>query len=319
MGFVDLHCDSIWEVMEKGGSLRNKGGHLSLERMKEAGYTLQTFAMFVQLERYPQAYEQCMAMIRTFHREMEQNGDLIRPVYTYEDILQNQAEGRMSALLSLEEGEVCQGDVEHLRRFYEQGARMMTLTWNFPNSLGWPNTVRGSRFGVPEQEKGLTEQGVAFLEEMEQLGMIVDVSHLGDAGFAQVMEHTKKPVIASHSNARAVCPHVRNLTDAMIRQIAERGGVIGLNFCGDFVDPSESHGFASIVKLAEMANYLKQVGGIECVALGSDFDGIGPDVELRGCEDMPLLAEGFVKAGLTASEVEKICQENALRFLRENL
>ena len=319
MGFVDLHCDSIWGVMESGEALRSKGGHLSLERMKKAGYTLQTFAMFVQMERYPNTFEQCMAMIETYHRELEQNRDLIGPVFTYEDILRNQAEGRMSALLSLEEGEVCQGDVEHLRQFYELGARMMTLTWNFPNSLAWPNTVRGSRFGVPQTDKGLTERGIAFLEEMERLGMIVDVSHLGDAGFYQVMEHTTKPVIASHSNARTVCPHVRNLTDDMIRKIAERGGVIGLNFCGDFVDPAEKNAFASIEKLADMANYLKQVGGIECIALGSDFDGIGPGVELTGCQDMPLLAEGFARAGFTASEVEMICEGNALRFLRESL
>ena len=319
MGFVDLHCDSMLEVEAKGNSLRTKGGHLNLERMKEAGYTLQTFAMFVELEYYPNAYEQCMSMIRAYHKELEQNMDLIAPVYTYEDILKKRAEGKMSALLSLEEGEVCQGKVEYLRQFYELGARMMTLTWNFPNTLAWPNTVRGSRFGVPEVKQGLTEQGVEILCEMERLGMIVDVSHLGDAGFYQVMEHTKKPVIASHSNARAICPHVRNLTDDMIRRIAERGGVIGLNFCGNFVDDAEENAFATIEKLVGMTKYLKQVGGVECIALGSDFDGIGPEVELRGCEDMPLLVDGFRKAGFTAGEIEKICEGTALRMLRECL
>lgn len=319
MGFIDLHCDSILEVAEKGVSLRTKGGHLNLERMKQAGYTLQTFAMFVHLERYSNPYEQCMAMIKAYDKELEQNRDLIAPVYRYEDILKNQREGRMSALLSIEEGEVCQGKIEYLRLFYQKGARMMTLTWNFPNTLAWPNQVRGSRFGVAETKKGLTDRGIEFLSEMERLGMIVDVSHLGDAGFAQVMEHTGKPVIASHSNARTVCPHVRNLTDDMIRAIAERGGVIGLNFCGDFTDQSEQNAFASIEKLVAMAGYLKNTGGAECVALGSDFDGIGPEVELQGCQDMPLLRDGLKKGGFTSLEIEKICSGNAMRVFRECL
>ncbi len=319
MGFVDLHCDSMLEVSAEGASLRTKGGHLNLERMKEAGYILQTFAMFVELEQYPNAYEQCITMIQAYHRELEQNRDLIAPVYSYEDILNNQAQGKMSALLSLEEGEVCQGNAERLQELYELGARMMTLTWNYPNSLAWPNVVPGSRFGIPEREHGLTQQGIDILCEMERLGMIVDVSHLGDAGFYQVMAHTKRPVIASHSNARAVCPHVRNLQDDMIRMIAERGGVIGLNFCGNFTDAAEKNPFAAIEKLAAMAKYLRQVGGIDCIALGSDFDGIGPELELRGCEDMPLLADGLRKAGFTSKEIEKMCAGNALRMLRECL
>ena len=147
----------------------------------------------------------------------------------------------MSALLTGEEGEITMGNPDFLYFLYKLGMRMMTLTWNYENSLGFPNvrldkksSASSDRYCLSQNE-GLKEQGIVFLEEMERLGMIIDVSHLSDAGFYDVLEHTTKPFVASHSNARSVCPAVRNLTDDMVRRLAERGGITGINFCKEFL------------------------------------------------------------------------------------
>ena len=141
----------------------------------------------------------------------------------------------MSALLTIEEGGVCLGEIEKLREFYEAGARMLTLTWNYENELGHPAAMQGDHWkNYRANEKrplGLKERGFEFVAEMERLGMIVDVSHLSDDGFFDLCEHARKPFVASHSNSRAMCGHRRNLTDEMLRMLGDRGGVSGLNFC----------------------------------------------------------------------------------------
>ncbi len=322
MNFVDLHCDTICLVMNKGQNLRDSSGHLNLRRMKEAGYCLQTFAMFVPLRRTNAPCKLALDMIDAYQEQLRQNEDLIRPVYCWEEIQKNKKEGKMSALLSLEEGEICEGSLENLENFYRLGVRMMTFTWNYDNSLAAPNDVRGPGFGRPQLERGLTPKGLEFLARMEQLGIVVDVSHLGDRGFYDVCEHATKPFIASHSNARSVCGHVRNLTDDMLRKIGERGGVAGLNFCADFVDPEGESGkrtFSSLEYLVRHARHMANAGGIESVALGSDYDGIEDSLELSNCSKMPLLAEALKKGGFTESQVDKILSENAMRLFRELL
>lgn len=322
MNFVDLHCDTIWTVYGGKQHLRDGNGQLNLNRMKEANYCLQTFAMFVGLNGVDSPCKIAQEMIVSYYKELEMNQDIIAPVFSWKDIEKNRKTGLMSALLSLEEGEICEGNIENLRMFYDKGVRMMTFTWNFKNSLGSPNYVRTPDFGLPEVSDGLTLKGVEFLEEMEHLGIIVDVSHLGDKGFYDVYEHSKKPFIASHSNARAICPHVRNLTDDMLRKIGQRGGVAGLNFCAEFVDPKGELGgnaFASMKHLVSHVKYMTNVAGMESVALGTDYDGIERSVEIENCSQMPRLAEALKKEGFTESQVDGILWKNALRVLKEVL
>lgn len=322
MNFVDLHCDTIGTVMDGRQHLRDGKGHLNLNRMRKAGYSLQTFAMFVSLKKTEKPCQRALDMIDVYYEELRQNQDLIRPVYCWNDIEENQKKGLMSALLSLEEGEICEGSLANLRNFYRLGVRMMTFTWNYDNSLAAPNDVMRPDFGRPQLERGLTPKGLEFLSEMERLGIIADVSHLGDRGFYDVYTHAKKPFIASHSNARSVCGHVRNLTDDMLRKIGERGGVAGLNFCADFVDPRGEEGgnaFSSVEYLVAHARHMTDAGGIEAVALGTDYDGIGNSLELKDCSMMPVLAEGLKKGGFTESQVDKILWGNAMRVFRELL
>jgi len=175
---------------------------------------------------------------------------------------------------------------------------------------------------VPQTEKGLTGKGFEFLAEMERMHMIVDVSHLSDKGFWDIVEHGTRPFAASHSNCRALAPHTRNLTDEMIRALSERGGIAGLNYYAPFLDTDPTHpeNCRSTVELiAKHAGHYKQVGGAQMIALGSDFDGIDGPHQLENAAFLPLLADALRKEGFAEDEVEGIYYRNAMRFFEENL
>ena len=322
MQVVDMHCDTILELYkarERGEeiSLLDNDLHIDLKKMEAGDYFLQNFALFVDLKGTEDPFLTCVRMADLFYQVMEENRDRISPVTTWAEIERNWKEGRMSALLTLEEGEVCQGDPALLRTLYRLGARMMTFTWNYENSLAWP----GREGGLPETEKGLKERGFEILEEMEALGMIVDVAHLSDAGIWDVLRTAKKPFVASHSNARSLASHARNLTDEMIRAIAEKGGVIGINYYCNFLEdiPEGGRQISRISRMVEHMKHIRQVGGAGCIGLGSDFDGIYGEVEIGNSAGLPRLAEAMESAGFTAGEVEAVFHGNVLRLYREVL
>ena len=322
MKVVDMHCDTILELYkarERGEeiSLLDNDLHIDLKKMEAGDYFLQNFALFVDLKGTEDPFLTCVRMADLFYQVMEENRDRISPVTTWAEIERNWKEGRMSALLTLEEGEVCQGDPALLRTLYRLGARMMTFTWNYENSLAWP----GREGGLPETEKGLKERGFEILEEMEALGMIVDVAHLSDAGIWDVLRTAKKPFVASHSNARTLASHARNLTDEMIRAIAEKGGVIGINYYCNFLEdiPEGGRQISRISRMVEHMKHIRQVGGAGCIGLGSDFDGIYGEVEIGNSAGLPRLAEAMESAGFTAGAVEAVFHGNVLRLYREVL
>lgn len=327
MNIVDMHCDTLSKLYQakqerKPLALVENLLDIDLKRMKQAGSLCQNFAVFLDLAETDTPYHQAMEMIDLFEEEMAKNDSLIRQARSYQDMIQNRESGRMSALLTLEEGETCEGSIEKLHAFYDRGVRMMTLSWNHKNTLGYPNVDADTKtFYTPDTVHGLTEKGILFVEEMQKMGMIVDVSHMSDAGFYDVLKHTKKPFVASHSNARAVCPWVRNMTDDMIRRLAEKGGVMGLNFCMDFlIDTKGGERKTNYMEaVAKHASHIINVGGEECLGLGSDFDGIKRNEDLRGVETLPDLAKHFLKAGLSERQVDKIFSQNVLRVYKELL
>ncbi len=369
MKIVDMHCDTIseiWKARKNGREveLRENAMHVDLVRMKKSGYLLQNFALFVDKGSCVDPWENVCALYQVYEEELEKNKDWIAPVREYKDIAANEAAGKMSALLTVEEGSVCKGEKEKLHRLYDMGVRMLTLTWNYPNELGYPNLDRdGSRevwkmcrelrermqgrsaetadwkhmepaahkakvqeafdkfFYIPNVADGLTERGREFVMEMEQLGMIVDVSHLSDAAFYDVLECTKKPFVASHSNARSVCRNVRNLSDDMIRRLAERGGCMGLNFCADFLEEAavENANPGNVASVVRHAWHIVKQGGVEVLGLGTDFDGIDTHKELPGAQNMELLWDALHKSGFTQGELDKIFYANVLRVYRDTL
>lgn len=345
MRFVDLHCDTIvCEVMKSRGgkNLRsNPEGHLDLERMKKGGSLLQCLALFIPLisekcdyvsseltssdrhaglsgEKvaetarhynvdYTDPWKFFMEAADWFDREVAANPDMILPVKTSADIDKNIALNKMSALMTVEDGVPLEGDITRVDRMFERGVRMLTLTWNHENTLGFSNKY--------DPERGLKPFGLEALSRMNELGMIADVSHLSDAGFWDVANNTKKPFAASHSNAKALCGIYRNLTDDMLRALADKGGVTGLNFSADFlVDDSR---YTYVNDLVRHARYIADVAGVATVALGSDFDGIGCELEFADCAGLPMIEEALNRA-FTSREVDLITHGNALRVMRDN-
>ena len=331
MKVVDMHCDTIYEIYErrkKGQKINFKENdlHINLEKMEKGDYLLQNFALYTHLEKEQGPLEYAMRLMDVFYEEMEANAERIGVVRNWQDIERNRKEGRLSAMVTIEEGGGCQGELAYLRDFYRMGVRMMTLTWNFPNELGYPNRILTEDGRPPlcvaDTEHGLTEKGIDFVQEMERLGMIPDISHLNDAGIWDVFRYTKKPFVASHSNARALAGHPRNLTDEMIRTLAERGGVAGINFCASFLRDQEEGAEPIHSRCRDMVahmKHMKQVGGIGCIGLGSDFDGIRSIVEMGDCSGIQMLANEMEREGFTVGEIEAVFHGNVLRLYRELL
>ena len=251
---------------------------------------------------------------------MRKNKDKIHPVTTYDEIMENTHNGVMSALLTIEEGAVIHEDLSYLRNYYRLGVRMVALSWNHINGLTYPNFDMNDDthgYHTYDDVHGLTDAGKAYIKEMEDLGMIIDVSHMSDKCFYDVLDIVKKPFVASHSNARAVCPHARNMSDDMILKFAHRGGVMGLNYAAGFL--GENAEKSRIEDMVKHILYIKDLAGIDCIGLGSDFDGISQNLEMKNASYLPQLEKALKDAGLTTEEIEKVFYKNVLRVYREVL
>ena len=323
----DLHCDTLYELWKRkksglSASLRESDLAVDEKKLFRGGYTAQCFAAWVT-EKCENPYGACLEMIDIFCSEVGKSY-LLAPVCCYSDIEKNRNEGKISAILSLEDTAAIGTDMERLYTLYERGVRMIGLVWNYPNGVGYPNlnnNIPKNEFTnrTPNEKDGLTAFGCELIREMNRLGVVIDVSHLSDAGFYEVARISNKPFLASHSNSRAVCPHVRNLSDAMLKVLAECGGAVGINYCAAFRDSDTDRGN----KTAECAiRHIKHIGGLigcDHIALGSDFDGIPKGTEIDSADGMPKLVRALEKCGFSENEIEKITYKNALRVFRENL
>lgn len=307
MPFADLHCDTIDRIADSGVPLRDGAGlQLTLDKLRAAGSVLQCFALFVDLRRWPDPWARAMALADVYDRETAANADRLRPVLCAADLAAARREGRIASVLTIEEGGVFAGDPDRLRLAHRRGVRLVTLTWNHPNGLAAPNGRPG----------GLTEAGRRVLDELERLRIAVDVSHLGDDGFWDVARLARRPFCASHSSARALCGHPRDLTDPMLRAVADAGGVVGVNFYAPFLGPSPVTRTEDLVR---HVRHMLDVAGTDAVALGSDFDGIDCALELGDAAGLPRLARALRRAGLSETVVEKVCWRNAWDYLRRVL
>jgi len=311
MQIIDLHCDTMMHLIDQP-QLKLKKNNLSVDihKLKAGNGLAQFFALYIDLAEHPNALQRCLSMLDVFYQQIEANSADIALARNYQEMRVLQQAGKISAFLTIEEGGVLQGHLENLRNFYRLGVRLMTLTWNYPNEIGYPNCEK--RYQI----QGLTEFGQQVVHEMNSLGMIIDVSHLSDQGFYDVAHLSSKPFVASHSNARTVRDHGRNLTDEMIVLLARKGGVMGINFSGNFL------GGSAISKVEDMAAHIKhiyQVGGIDVLALGTDFDGIEYTLEIANMAEIHKLFEALSKNGFTANQIEKIAYKNALRVIQDCL
>ena len=330
MKIVDLHCDTLEVLLDRKlrgehYNLYKRDGHLDIERMLQSGYLAQCFAAFVHMGREKNPYERGRELAQLYKQFCSEYSPYIAPVHHYEDIINNKKNGLISAILTIEEGGVLEGSLDHLREFYESGVRMITLTWNYPNEIGFPGCLEEkplpevdiANWKVTGAYPGLTGKGIEIVEMMEERGIIVDVSHLSDAGFWDVAAITKKPFVASHSNARSICGHKRNLSDMQIRTIADKGGVIGLNYCDEFLEDNPAN--ISLDSFLRHIHHIIHIGGEDVLALGSDFDGIDTNPVLPHAGALLGLFNAMEASGMSASVIEKIQGKNALRVLKEVL
>lgn len=312
MFFCDLHADTISKLYEHEEQLASNNCAVDLNKLRISHYILQTFALFVKLDRQ-NPYQYFLTLLQKFEAEMKLNCHEIGLVKNYDDIINNFRNGRLSALLTLEEGGIIGDDLKKLVTLYERGVRLITLTWNFENSLGYPNS-HNNHYPYAELNKGLKPFGIKAIQKMEELGIIIDVSHLSDKGFYDVYKNTTRPFVASHSNARAICEHPRNLTDEMIKLIVARKGLIGLNFCPFFLANGAQE--SRIADMLLHLNHFKKLNALNYIALGSDFDGISGILEIKDASRVYQLVLALRDEGYSEEEIRKICYKNALDFFK---
>lgn len=311
---IDLHCDTIMKITDEPqqGDLFHNPWQIDIEKLQKSNALVQDFALFVNLKQLRNSttpYERYQEMLQVYQNNVKKYIKYLQPIFSYADFTSLTKTNKIGTLLSVEEGGVFEGDLRKLEKAYEEGVRLITLTWNYPNGLGFPH--------LSEYDgQGLTAKGIEFVECMQELGMIVDSSHLNDAGTYQLLDIMDKPFVASHSNARSLKAHSRNLSDTLIKGIGNKGGVIGLNFSNHFLGDTEESKVADLVR---HGLYIRNIGGSDVLVLGTDFDGIQPTTEIKDASEMEKLYKAFLAAGLSEEEVDKIFWKNASRVFREIL
>ncbi|MEW6182789.1 MAG: dipeptidase [Bacillota bacterium] len=303
---VDAHCDTLSVLAREGSSFVScDKGHVDLPRLKQGGVNVQLFAVFVSPLCVGTYLRSVMEQIDVFYSLTEGSGEQLVAVRDLTELRNAIDSEKIAGILSVEGGHMLEGSTGVLRALYQLGVRCLTLTWNGRNELA-------DGVGESETRGGLTSFGRAVVTEMERLGMLIDVSHLAPAGFWDVMRLVRGPVIASHSNSRMIWDHPRNLTDEQVRTLAGTGGVIGVNFVPDFVDP----GKPTLDRLIDHIEHIAAVGGVDCVGIGSDFD--GAPYMVTGLEDtasFPALTCGLLGRGWREDEVRKVLGDNFLRVI----
>ena len=332
MKYIDLHCDTLMMFAGNGGNLYENTMAIDIARLKKGDCLAQFFAVWMpdaqglsefreaglcdvlsgelSGEEWDDAYIDRLASC--LKDACEKHSEELSMAFDGEDLKRNEKAGRMSAFLTLEDGRAVRGSLERLKGFYDRGVRLITLTWNDDNCFGRAN-YQAAFFGG--RGSGLTDFGKEAVGYMNELGILVDVSHLSDEGFYDVAAAAKKPFLASHSNARALSYCSRNLSDDMIRLLGEKGGVTGLNFACEFLSERPGAGESTVSRMAAHAKHIVDCGGEEVLALGSDLDGVGGRLEIPSPDRMGLLWDGLKNAGFTERQIELVSRENARRLI----
>ncbi len=310
MLIIDAHCDTALSVYEKGAELYRNYFQLDIERLLQSGERVQFFAAFSDPVKYRNnALTRVLSIIDEVYLTQSQHGKQFAVCTNSQEIGRTIREGKVAAILSVEGGECLNGELSILRQLYRLGVRSMLLTWNFRNLLA---------DGAEEEHgAGLTDFGKQVVAEMNRLGMIVDVSHLCEASFQDVISLTSKPVIASHSNARAICDHVRNLNDYQLKAIAANGGVVGVNFYPKFLNNTDKASLDDVVRHIE---HICSVTGENHIGIGADYDGIDFTPEgLEGAQCIPALFERLEQLNYSTGLLEKIAGLNFMRVIKQIL
>lgn len=308
MIIVDAHCDTISKILDHNENLFKNNNHLDLERLQKYDSYLQFFAAFIHPE-YSKVYalERALSIIDKYFNEIENNSSIISHCNNIYEIQTAFKQNKIASILTIEGGEALHGKLSLLRMFYRIGVRSLCLTWNNRNEIAG---------GVEDSYgEGLTEFGFSVINEMNRIGMIIDLSHISEKGFWDVLNNSKYPVIASHSNVKQLCNHKRNLDDNQIRAIKNVNGVIGINFYPEFLNDNGKAGINDIIKHIE---YINSLVGVDHVGLGSDFDGIEQTpYNIMGIQDISKLFSELQKLNYSDEIIEKITGKNFIRVMND--
>ena len=323
--YFDAHCDTIYRCLETGETsaldygenrdeqrryyaastyLRKNGGHIDLERGLRFSRCAQYFALFHDAAEAPAdgLWAQCRRMYDFFLRELADNADIARHCRTGGEVDVTVAEGKVAALLSIEGADLIDCDVHKVETVAGWGVRLLNPVWNRANSLSGTN--------AEEPERGLSPAGREFIRVLEEYAIYPDVSHLSDAGFWDLVHMARRPIVASHSNARAVCPHRRNLTDDQFRAIRDLGGVVGLNLYLSFV------GEPTMDALVAHVEHFLDLGGEKTLCLGGDLDGCESlAAGMTGMQDVPRLYDALKARGYSETLLNDMFWNNLRRLI----
>ncbi len=314
----DAHCDTVDRLIKDKSDLgtRSDNGHVDVPKLIEGCVDVQVFASYVGGPQRQKGYYFNLAKrkINVLRTQFAKNSKSISLALNLGDIQRANRDNKISAILAIEGGQSIENDINNLQIFYDLGVRIMTLTWK---STDWADASQQAM-----KHNGLTELGKKVVKEMNRINMIIDVSHSADKTVLDVLKTSVDPIIASHSCAKALCDHPRNLNDRLIKDIANANGVICVNFYSLFLDQKFKSDTEkklkpkppSFTKIIDHIDHIVQVGGIDCVGLGSDFDGMdAPPIGLEDVSKMPKITSALLEKGYREEEVAQIMGGNFLR------
>ena len=299
---ADAHCDYLFGAMDYGWTIdtQKRTQTITLDNLKKGGVALQFLAAWADTKLRVPPLEQVLIMIDRYHSMLAERPEFVSLSKDFDP-----ASGKIATVLAVEGAECLGASPSILRDLWRLGVRAMTFTWNSDNELAGA--------GQGKKRRGLSAAGREILSEMNRLGIAFDVSHLSDDGVEDALALSAQPIFASHSNCRKLMNAPRCLPDEYIRAIAEKGGVVGINFYGPQLCPS---GHATIQDIVRHIAHAVSVAGINHVCIGSDFDGMQQYLkDLRNPSDLPALFDALLKEGFTPSEVERIAYRNLYDYI----
>ncbi len=336
---IDTHCDTTLKLQDPAWSLgeRHPSGHVDLPRLREGGVDAVFFAVWAPGPLPPgEGVAAARARIHEIEQTVERFSGEVAPARSADDVREARAGGRVAILIAIEGGYLIEDSLDTLREFHARGATYLTLTHSFHTN--WADSS-GVHQSLDPRHGGLTAFGREVVEELNRLGMMVDVSHASDDTVGDVLAVSAAPIVATHSSCRALCPHRRNLTDDMIRAIADTGGVVQINFAAAFIDPDYPNLPLDVVKrwmanhcrpqpplcdhvtplsvLADHFDHALSLVGPDHVGIGTDFDGVPalPD-GMEDCSKLPYLTAELLRRGYQEADLQSMLGENVLRVMK---
>ena len=305
-----MHTDTLTACSDGGFDLAGYEGQTNLIKLLKSHCAAQCFAIFTEGESAAFNFEKYLSF---YKQNMPKLKHIAAPIANYSDILSSEREGKVGVILTVENLGFIGSNLEMIDRLKLEGVKMASLVWNNKNLLASPNLVFKNGLPLFENrvDEGLSSLGKQAVERLDYNKIIIDISHLSDGGARDILNGRKIPAVASHSNAQSVLNVCRNLSDELIKKIADCGGVIGINFCKDFLG---APAFACVLK---NIRHLINIGGEDVIAIGSDFDGIPVNPDIPDCTRVPVLLDYLLENGLSCGTVEKFAHKNFLRVFKE--